>query len=95
MLNFKITCYLTVRDQIIALVQSNPDLPCPDLPYTDLPGSLPFPYKVHLQAFSAKQNPDLPGSRIYQGKFLSPNNPGKSGFDCTVYLKNSLSKICN
>ena len=29
------------------------------------------------------ENPDLPGTPIYRGNFLSPKNPGKSGFDCT------------
>ena len=34
--------------------------------------------------FIVKQNPDLPGCPIYRGNFLSPDNPGISGFDCIV-----------
>ena len=37
------------------------------------------PYTVQLQVFSVKQNPDLPGSPINRGNFLSPTIPVNRG----------------
>ncbi len=75
-------------------LQSIPDLPCPDLPGTPIyRGHFFSSYTVHLQVFSVKQNPDLPGSPIYQGNFHSPNNAGKLGFDCTVWIDCLAAKV--
>ncbi len=45
----------------------------------DLLGSLPSSNTANLQAFSEQQNPDLPGSPIYWGNFLSPTTPVNRG----------------